>query len=234
MPKRRAKPASSIPRNPTPAIFDRRRFQRRNAIGQFARYGTYIAIRSIHQQKGTLAKIASLNPPQRAQVIPPSRRKKRVRRAPQREPPPPPPPPPGEIEAGDVDFSEGGFRKVSFEEEGFGRPGVKRFTYFRAQGTIGDLDDYQAELFFEALPEFPAMSSWFSNQSGLFGQVKFEGDIPADEMLSMLNQRLQFRGEEFEGFDFREVYPQWRYKYQVVEFLGGNARVVRFEEDGRE
>ena len=121
-------------------------------------------------------------------------------------------------------------------EEGFGRKGVKEFTYFRAQGTVGELDVYQAELFDEVIDDDTGvyLGSFFSNQPGVLGQVKFNGRIDVDEMIGMLNDALQPRGERTEGFDFRNVYPQWRYKWQVVETLGPSVRIVAFEEDGRE
>jgi hypothetical protein len=76
------------------------------------------------------------------------------------------------------------------------------------------------DLLGEDLEEYGAPAAFYSNQSGILGQVRWGGIIPLEVLIDKLNLKLQFVGEESRDFDFRSAYSQWTYRYQVVESIG--------------
>lgn len=97
-------------------------------------------------------------------------------------------------------------------------------TYFKAFGTMGDSNDMRMggspSILREDIEEQAAPAAFYSNQSGILGKVKWEGRVSLDTIIAELNEHLQYLGEENKGFDFREVYRHWEYRYQVVRFVG--------------
>lgn len=117
------------------------------------------------------------------------------------------------------------------------RKGATYSTWFKAMGTMGtaaDLKDpYLSNLLTEDLEEFSAPAQFYSNQSGLLGQVRWKGNIPLEILIDKLNVQLQYIGDESPDFDFRSAYWRWSYKYQVIESLGPTDRVVFSSEDSK-
>lgn len=119
-------------------------------------------------------------------------------------------------------------RRVVNSTRDFSRTRGARYTsWFRAQGTMGSTmtDETYARMqrmLEEDLEEdiAAAPAAFYSNQSGLLGKVRWRGIKILDEILESLNIKLQFRGEEIEGFDFRDIYSRWEYRYQVIETIG--------------
>lgn len=121
-----------------------------------------------------------------------------------------------------------------FRREASGRPGGEIFTLFRAGGTFGtDVDEYDENLFWGEVEEFGVPAQFYSHHGLFLGQIRWEGRVPLDTLISRLNGTLQFRGAETVGFDFRNTYPRWSYKYQVVEKIGPERRILTLIEDSR-
>jgi hypothetical protein len=195
---------------------------RRDRFGRFNPQGKYYATKA-----GILRKLPAFRSPSpkprgyRPQPpIPPS-----AAPAPRRaEPAPTTPPPPARTKAS-------------------GRKGAKLSTWFRAAGSMDDergisfADSYKKGLMEEDVENFeegyavPAL--FFSNQGHLLGRVKFSSEIPLLDLIGMLNDKLQFLGEEAPEFDFRKAYTHWEYKYQVVERIGVTDTVLVEKHDRR-
>ena len=115
----------------------------------------------------------------------------------------------------------GGFRR---------KRGASYSTWFKAMGTVGLLADMRdadsPDLLGDELPDFPAPRAFYSQQSDLLGKVKWQGVKPLGELIGELNNALQFVGEEVDGFDFRTVYDQWEFRYQIAENVGGPEGVT--------
>lgn len=122
-------------------------------------------------------------------------------------------------------------------EKPSGRSGARFFTHFKAFGTVGALADMRQvespDLLNEDLEDFNAPAAFYSNQSGILGQARWNGIVPLDVLIERLNDQLQFSGEGSKRFDFREVYPHWEYRYQVTEVLGDERHVIAFEKKRR-
>lgn len=123
---------------------------------------------------------------------------------------------------------------ATVDERRTSRKGATYATYFRALGTFANnADVYNRDLIYSDVDEIGAPAAWYSNQGLILGQVKWRGIVALEELLDRLNLALQFAGEEIAGFDFRNVYPVWSFKYQVVEFLGPTERVIKEFQDSR-
>lgn len=100
-------------------------------------------------------------------------------------------------------------------------------TWFRAVGTMGSLDEmrggHSPDLMRDDIEDAPAAAAFYSNEGTVLGRVKWDGIRPLDELIADLNTKLQYEGEEVRGFDFRDVYERWEYRYQVVETFGGRG-----------
>lgn len=118
-----------------------------------------------------------------------------------------------------------------------GRAGATYYTYFRAFGTFGsraemtgrdspDVLDYDVD-------EIDAPAAFYSNQSGIMGQVRWEGIVGLSELIARLNARLQYAESRSDGFDFRDEYPVWSYRWHVVEKIGPTTRVIDEHSDSR-
>lgn len=110
-------------------------------------------------------------------------------------------------------------------------------TLFRAEGSIGSLASviyggvregarYEAKQrrFLElqsASPQgFPnSPGVWTSLESFALGQVQFSGVVKRDLIFNMLNRALNLVDRNGKLHDFRRVYKNWKWKYQVVEVL---------------
>lgn len=124
-----------------------------------------------------------------------------------------------------------------------GRKGAKISTWFRAAGSMDEgkgisfADSYKRGLMEEDVENYdegyavPAL--FFSNQGHLLGRVKFTGEIPLLDLIGMLNDKLQYLGEEAPEFDFRKAYTRWEYKWQVVETIGPTSTVLKEKHDRR-
>lgn len=124
-----------------------------------------------------------------------------------------------------------------------GRSGAKISTWFKAAGSMEGgkgftfADSYKAGLMDEDVENYdegyavPAL--FFSNQGHLLGRVKFKGRMPLLDLIEMLNDKLQYLGEESPEFDFRKAYPKWEYKYQIVETIGPTSTVLEERNDRR-
>lgn len=87
------------------------------------------------------------------------------------------------------------------------------------------------DLLSEDLEQFAAPAAFYSNQSGLLGRVRFKGVVGLEILIDKLNLVLQFTGEETRDFDFRNVYENWEYRYQVIETIGPTDRVIEERRD---
>lgn len=124
-----------------------------------------------------------------------------------------------------------------------GRTGAKISTWFKAAGTmetdgrITYSDSYKRGLMDEDYEDprvgYAVPGMFFSNQGALLGQVKFSGEVPLEDLLALLNERLQFLGEEAPEFDFRKVYAHWEYSYAVKETIGLTTVTLRSKRDRR-
>lgn len=124
-----------------------------------------------------------------------------------------------------------------------GRSGAKISTWFKAAGSMESgkgfnfADSYKAGLMDEDVENYdegyamPAL--FFSSQGHLLGRVKFKGRMPLLDLIEMLNDKLQYLGEESPEFDFRKAYPKWEYKYQIVETIGVTSTVLVEKTDRR-
>lgn len=132
---------------------------------------------------------------------------------------------------------------VAARTKASGRRGAKISTWFRAAGSMETekgfsfADSYKRGLMDEDVENFdegyavPAL--FFSNQGHLLGRVKFNGEMALTDLLEMLNDKLQYLGEESPEFDFRKAYPHWEYKWQVVEHIGVTDTVLKEKHDRR-
>lgn len=187
------------------------RILRRNKKGRFAKYGTYQSI------NGKLSKIKPQpRPPRPAPVARPAGRAREIERPPSR--------PRGER-----------VPTVTRPARPSGRLGAKFSTWFRAIGSAGNLRDMRGaespDLLSEDLEQFAAPAAFYSNQSGLLGRVRFKGVVGLEILIDKLNLVLQFTGEETRDFDFRNVYENWEYRYQVIETIGPTDRVIEERRD---
>lgn len=110
------------------------------------------------------------------------------------------------------------------------REGFEYSTWFKAFGTFGTLrelgDSPQLLGEMEELEEFDVPSAFYS--SSLIGQVKFPDVVPLAGVMGKLNAAAPWQGE-----DFREIYPQWDYRYYVAEMVG-DVVVQIFEHKARQ
>lgn len=116
------------------------------------------------------------------------------------------------------------------------RSGVRYFTWFRAAGSMGEgsFKDLYREFGADSIAEeISAPTIWFSNQSALLGQVRFDGVVPLDVLFARLNSGLQFVGEETPHFDFRREYSTWSWKYQVEERVGVRTSIIVSQSEER-
>lgn len=124
------------------------------------------------------------------------------------------------------------------------RRGATYSTWFRATGSGLDFlvspeelepqDNYArfVQALREKLPgEFNVPLAFASNHEAILGQVVWDGIVPLVALLEELNINLQAFGSEVPGFDFRDVYPIWSYKYKIVETIAGEDFVVFETED---
>jgi hypothetical protein len=118
-----------------------------------------------------------------------------------------------------------------------GRAGAKLTTWFKALGTTGSISDMRGaespDLLSQDLEDFAAPRAWYSNQGGLLGRVRWQGEIGLEILIDRLNIALQFAGEESGDFDFRVAYPRWEYRYQIIETIGPTSRVLSEIKDSR-
>lgn len=114
------------------------------------------------------------------------------------------------------------------------RKAARYETWFKAMGTTGELEDLRGrspDIVNEVVEEYGAPAAWYSTQ--ILGQVRFKGELALEFLIDELNSKLQFVGEGPADFDFRRDYPQWSYRYQVIEYIGPTERVVAEASDSR-
>lgn len=98
------------------------------------------------------------------------------------------------------------------------RKGFRYASWFKAFGTFGDLRDLGdsppllGEM--EELEDFDVPAAFYS--SAILGKVRWIGIVAREDLLKLLNQTLFPE----DGFDFRDVYPSWQYRYFVAEMVG--------------
>jgi hypothetical protein len=108
---------------------------------------------------------------------------------------------------------------------------------FRAEGSIGSLASviyggvregarYERkqqrflELQSSAPKDFPnSPGVWTSLEAFALGQIQFPGVVKRDLLFNMLNRSLNLFDSKGNLTDFRRVYRNWKWKYQVVEVL---------------
>lgn len=185
-----------------------RRIPRRTKSGKFSKRGKYVAI------EGRLVRFDIGPIPSQEYRIRPGRPTERAR-------------------ARDGSGAGGGPLLVPgpiISENPTERRGARYSTWFKALGTAGRREDMRGaespDLLSEDLEEFAAPAAFYSNMSGLLGQVRFRGVVPLENLIDKLNVQLQFAGEESRDFDFRNAYASWEYRYQVIESLGPADRVI--------
>lgn len=124
------------------------------------------------------------------------------------------------------------------------RRGATYITTFKAAGSLETErgitfgDSYKRGLMEEEMDisetgGFAVPALFFSNQGSLLGRVKFSGQVDLDTLITLLNDKLQFIGEESADFDFRRFYSKWEYSYQVIERLGPTTRVIESDHQRR-
>lgn len=120
------------------------------------------------------------------------------------------------------------------------RRGARYSTWFRAVGTMGrDLAKMRGgpsptlleEDFTDDEITWPG--AFYSSESGLLGRVKWEGVMPLEAIIDELNMRLQVFGAFDPNFDFRLVYSQWEYKYEIFAHIGVFTESVFIEFDSK-
>lgn len=117
---------------------------------------------------------------------------------------------------------------------------AKYVTWFRASGgfdnagfwkrgeTPPGLDEYESDEFEGGYPR-----RWDSTTIGttydpierrmvkLNGvAVKYKGIRKLEDLLAKVNRALQQGGKRDPAFDFRKVYPYWKFNYEVLEYVG--------------
>ncbi len=108
---------------------------------------------------------------------------------------------------------------------------AKVFTFFKAQGsTFGRLKSPSVNRGVARENPPPGMvtgpAAFYSNEGFALGQVKFTGRVPLKILNRMLTNALDVTDRKGVLRDYRDVYPKWKLKYQVVEVLDGKTRVV--------
>lgn len=113
-----------------------------------------------------------------------------------------------------------------------GRPVKKArevlITSFHAHGEIGDGYSYAGgrrtraarTRYFKKAVSTPkglveGPGAFHSNEGLFLGQVNFEGYVPLETLQKLLNQSLQLRDRKGDLKDYRDVYKNWSWKYQV-------------------
>lgn len=108
---------------------------------------------------------------------------------------------------------------------------AKLFTFFKAQGsTFGRLKSPTVNRNIPRENPPPGCvtgpAAFYSNEAFALGQVKFNGRVPLRVLTRMLNNSLDITDRRGNLKDFRDAYPKWKLKYQVVEVLNGKSRIV--------
>lgn len=116
-------------------------------------------------------------------------------------------------------------------------PKKVRFTFFRAEGSIrklaaqiyggyreGTTYEKRARKYMVLQSNNPAgfensPGVWVSNEGTILGQVNFPGEVPLEKLRKMLNVALNLVDDKGKIHDFMRVYPNAKYKYQVIETL---------------
>jgi len=109
------------------------------------------------------------------------------------------------------------------------RKGFNYSTWFKAFGTFGDLRDMGdsppllGEM--EELEDFDVPKAFYS--STILGKVKWNGRMDRGLLIDKLNMAASWAPQ-----DFRDIYPQWEYRYYVAEMVG-DVVVQIFEHKAR-
>jgi hypothetical protein len=100
-------------------------------------------------------------------------------------------------------------------------------TWFKARGAreLGATGNYERmkELLNEGI-SFDVPSAFFS--SSITAQVKWLGIRDREELIRELNETASWSNDGYQ--DFRDIYPEWEYYYQITESIG--TVVVRIYE----
>jgi hypothetical protein len=110
------------------------------------------------------------------------------------------------------------------------RRGSVYTTWFKAQGLMGKggrgWDEYERMKY--ALDDIEvdsnAPGAFYSHH--ILGRIKWPGIVPVEELILRLNDVGGWEG------DFRDIYDNWSYEYQVVESIGGTPIRIWTETDG--
>lgn len=98
------------------------------------------------------------------------------------------------------------------------------FTYSGGRRSLSMKREYARKQRNPLSGEFDQSPSAFYSNEGLFlGQVKFSGKVALGDLFLMLNRSLNLYDRRGKLNDFRRVYRNWSWKYQIVrlEFPAG-------------